>query len=172
MTRLTDIQLILLTTAASRPDNNLLPRPETLGASAVRIRKAVAALIKRGLADEIVSSDESRCWREEGGQGFAVVITNTGRAAIAVDEKNSAEPPENTSAPIEPAAVVPAYPTKTAMVIDLLARSEGATLADIMVATGWLPHSTRAALTGLRKKGRHITKCKRGNETCYHVAAA
>ena len=32
-------------------------------------------------------------------------------------------------------------------------RKTGATLDDLVEATGWLPHTTRAALTGLRKKG-------------------
>ncbi len=30
---------------------------------------------------------------------------------------------------------------------------QGATLAELVAATGWLPHTTRAALTGLRKRG-------------------
>ncbi len=37
--------------------------------------------------------------------------------------------------------------------IALLERPEGATLAELVASTGWLPHTTRAALTGLRKRG-------------------
>ena len=37
--------------------------------------------------------------------------------------------------------------------------------------TGWLPHTTRAALTGLRKKGHAIEKTRRGDVTCYRIAA-
>ena len=37
--------------------------------------------------------------------------------------------------------------------IALLQRGDGATLAELVAATGWLPHTTRAALTGLRKRG-------------------
>ena len=40
-----------------------------------------------------------------------------------------------------------------AQVIELLQRGDGATLAELVAATGWLPHTTRAALTGLRKRG-------------------
>ena len=43
--------------------------------------------------------------------------------------------------------------TKIAQVIELLQRGDGATLAELVAATGWLPHTTRAALTGLRKRG-------------------
>jgi hypothetical protein len=37
-------------------------------------------------------------------------------------------------------------------------RQEGATLEDLIGATGWLPHSTRAALTVLRKRGHSLTR--------------
>lgn len=37
--------------------------------------------------------------------------------------------------------------------INLLQQPEGATIIDLTHATGWLPHTTRAALTGLRKRG-------------------
>ena len=43
--------------------------------------------------------------------------------------------------------------TKIAQVIELLQRGDGATLAELVAATGWLPHTTRAALTSLRKRG-------------------
>ena len=42
--------------------------------------------------------------------------------------------------------------TKIAQVIELLQCGDGATLAELVAATGWLPHTTRAALTGLRKR--------------------
>ena len=40
-----------------------------------------------------------------------------------------------------------------ARVIALLERDHGATIAELIAATGWLAHTTRAALTGLRKRG-------------------
>jgi hypothetical protein len=43
--------------------------------------------------------------------------------------------------------------SKQALVVGLLVRQQGASLAEMMEATGWLPHSTRAALTGLRQRG-------------------
>lgn len=62
--------------------------------------------------------------------------------------------------------------TKASIVLDLLQRSEGATLAELVAATGWLPHTTRAHLTGLRKKGHMLEKTKRGDVTCYRIAEA
>lgn len=43
--------------------------------------------------------------------------------------------------------------TKADKVRKLLARPSGATLDAICKATGWQPHSARAALSGLRKAG-------------------
>ena len=43
--------------------------------------------------------------------------------------------------------------SKLARVIALLERDHGATIAELIAATGWLAHTTRAALTGLRKRG-------------------
>ena len=62
--------------------------------------------------------------------------------------------------------------TKAAAVIALLSRPDGATLDEMIAATGWLPHTTRAALTGLKKKGHVIVRGKRGDVTCYRIAAA
>src|SRR4051794_24473907 len=54
-----------------------------------------------------------------------------------------------------------AAPRKQAAVIGLLEREQGATLADLVDATGWLAHTTRAALTRLRQAGhearRHLS---------------
>ena len=66
----------------------------------------------------------------------------------------------------------PRATSKIASVITLLERAGGATLAEMVEATGWLPHTTRAALTGLKKKGHTISKDKRGDVTCYRIAKA
>jgi hypothetical protein len=50
--------------------------------------------------------------------------------------------------------------SKAALLLEMLARPEGATLNQMVAATGWLPHTTRAALTGLKKKGHEVTSTK------------
>jgi hypothetical protein len=67
----------------------------------------------------------------------------------------------NTSAP-SPAR-------KIHTVIALLRRDEGATLSELTTATNWQPHSTRAVLTGLKKKGHTLEKTKRDDATCYRI---
>lgn len=61
--------------------------------------------------------------------------------------------------------------SKIAAVIAMLQRAEGATLEQMVAATGWLPHTTRAALTGLKKKGHTITKDKIDGVNAYKITA-
>ena len=67
------------------------------------------------------------------------------KAAPAVDSVKMAMPVTPTSQPQR----------KSTLVLELLHHPDGVTLDQLVEATGWLPHSTRAALTGLKKKG-HI----------------
>ena len=55
---------------------------------------------------------------------------------------------------------MPAKPTKIEKILKLLHRPDGASLAQLQKTTGWQPHSVRAALTGLRKKGHNIERDK------------
>ena len=80
--------------------------------------------------------------------------------------KNPAPPQPDVSPAAAPAS-------KQTLIKDLLARHEGASLDEIIALTGWLPHTTRAALTGLRKKGFAIDKTKVEGVTRYrHVVSA
>ena len=76
-----------------------------------------------------------------------------------------------TPASIAPPAA-PKRVTKQDLVLELLRREGGAPLSAIVEATGWLPHTTRAALTGIRKKGHDVIRSKIDGETRYAVAAA
>ena len=65
--------------------------------------------------------------------------------------------------------------TKNATVLRLLKRKSGATLASLQKATGWQPHSVRAALSTLRKAGYTIDKLPPktdGGAVAYHITAA
>jgi hypothetical protein len=173
MTKLSDMQLMLLTTACQREDGSLLPPPESLGEQAARIRKAVEALINKGLAAEKKGMAAVQSWRTDGDLNFGVVITNAGRAII--DPPVGADTPlhagENDMVEYAGTAAEPRI-TKQSMLIDLLKREGGASLDEIVSATGWLPHSSRAALTGLRKKGHEIAKERIDGTTRYQIKVA
>jgi hypothetical protein len=50
--------------------------------------------------------------------------------------------------------------TKRAVLIGMLERPQGASVAEIGQRLGWLPHTVRAAMTGLRHAGREVTRSK------------
>lgn len=172
MTKLTDMQLVLLTTAAARTDGSLLPPAESLGRYGDRIRRSVESLIKKAFATEISVQDDGRSWREDAGKLFGVAITNAGRTAIGCSKQVEDEPPALVEDKQQPMLATPRSGSKAANLLTLLSRDGGATLTELVEATGWLPHTTRAALTGLRKKGHIIAKSKRDEATCYRIEAA
>jgi DNA-binding transcriptional regulator PaaX len=63
--------------------------------------------------------------------------------------------------------------SKLAQVIDLLRCADGASIVDLTQATGWLPHTTRAALTGLRKRGYAVIRERIGaGDSIYRISDA
>ena len=167
-TRLSDLQLVLLSHAARRDDGSIYPLPEAATKDEPRAAKELKSLVRRKLVDEVEVTDGAQSWRTDGDLCFGLVLTEAGRDALGL----SAEPGD--TGPAEPtganASASPREGSKIARVIALLQRSEGATLAEMVEATGWLPHTTRAALTGLKKKGHTIERTKRGDATCYRIA--
>jgi len=62
-------------------------------------------------------------------------------------------------------------PSKQQQLAALVVRDEGATLDQMIAATGWLPHTTRAALTGLKKKGYVISSDRVDGVRTYRAVA-
>lgn len=83
--------------------------------------------------------------------------------------RRMARPAQPTSAAQEPAKA----PTKLDLVEAMLRRAEGASIAEIMAATGWQQHSVRGAMAGaLKKRGLAITSDKLGGVRRYLAAPA
>jgi len=63
--------------------------------------------------------------------------------------------------------------TKKAQLIQMLSRKSGADVAAISEKFGWLPHTTRAALSGLRKAGFELApeKMANGKPSRYRITA-
>lgn len=72
---------------------------------------------------------------------------------------------------LAPCALTPAKTSKRDQLATLLIRDEGATIERMMAATGWLPHTVRAALTGLRKQGYVIDSDKVDGLRTYRAVA-
>ena len=59
--------------------------------------------------------------------------------------------------------------SKIARLVALLLADTGASLEEMMEATGWQAHSVRAALTGLRKRGFAIERHIEGSMPVWRV---
>ena len=169
---LSDTHLVLLSAAAQR-DDKLLVRPDKLGQKAAD--KLAARLGAAGLVEIVAVAAEQPHWtRDEADQRSGLRIVEAGLGALGI-ELNAVQA-ENLCSPTEltPNVVPDAKPkqgSKRALVLALLQRDEGASIAAIMDATGWLAHSTRAALTGLRKSGHQLVRDKNArNQTVYRFA--
>jgi len=172
---LTDTHLVILSTASAREHLNLVPLPDCLGQRDERIEAILDDLVRHKLAFEQTGVPLDQTWRTIDDQRVGLVITPAGLKAIGVEtdgEVDAADVEIEVTADDQPSIKPTRTATKTQQVIDLLSRDEGATLAEIVEATGWLKHTSSAALTGLRKKGHGITRDKRGDETCYFIRRA
>lgn len=180
---LTETRTFLLS-AASRRDDLLVPLPDNLKGGAAD--KVARGLIIKGFAEERVVSRDAPAWRQDdAGQLIGLRITRAGLAAIGLGETDegaltedvNAEPTAPPLAPVSDtrvpdAAKPPRAGSKQGQLIAMLLRDDGASIGEIATALGWLPHTTRAALTGLRHKGyelRRETDGERGS--LYRITA-
>ena len=175
--KLTDTQIVMLSAAAQREDRCLIAHPSLKGGAA---QKVATKLIGAGLAKEIKAKPGAPVWRQDegGGQSYALKLTAAGAKAIPAGDHSASDDSSEDSdkrtqlAKADPevsqiAAEVPTTnvmrpsapraDTKLARILELLQRDCGATLKELIAATGWLPHTTRAALTGLRKRRYAVT---------------
>lgn len=60
-------------------------------------------------------------------------------------------------------------PTKTDQLLTMLQTSDCVSIEELSDRFGWMQHTTRAALTGLRKKGHAVIRGKQGSVTVYRI---
>jgi hypothetical protein len=182
MAKLTDTQLIVLSKAATRNDGTAII-PEGLNKAAAA--KVASCLVSRKLMREVPSKPDMPVWREdEEGRGTSLVITREGREAIGLEDGENDT--SNLSSATAETGVQRRQPSfqkrlnrideprpgsKQALIIKMISRKAGATLEALVNATGWLPHTTRAALTGLRKRGYTVLLERQdGKPSLYRIA--
>ena len=186
MTKLSDTQAIILSAAAQRPEHIAVPLPESLRGGAAA--KVVSAMLAKGFLQEVdVDTRKGEpVWRETGdGHGVTLVATDAGLAAIGIEPEDTNTAPAGandapatdtpTEADTAPKARTPREGTKQATLIAMLRAPEGATIDEIVAATGWQSHTVRGAMAGALKKklGLEVTSEKVENRgRVYKLPAA
>ncbi|MBL4721655.1 MAG: DUF3489 domain-containing protein [Alphaproteobacteria bacterium] len=168
MPRLTDSQLVILSAAAKRDSGAILPLPKSLKANKGAAANTIRSLIKRGLIAERRANAKDAVWREEGETRLMLCMTDKGLAAIGVEPVKT---PANTDHTAKPTRAR----SKQTILIDLLNRTDGASIDELRSALGWQAHSIRGAIAGAIKKklGYAVLSEKHpARGRVYHIVAA
>lgn len=192
---LTVAQLLILTTAAQRPDHMVLPLPPTIRARGGAQRNLLSALRKMELVEEVPVEDATVAWRtDEAGQHHGLRLTaaglaaagasaaavigstdagvNTSTEAVVTSTGDGAARVERPNAEHGSQQPPPRRPTgKLGDVLQAISAEAGATLAEITTLTGWLPHTARAAVTGLRKRGYDVALIQQNGRKAYRLCS-
>jgi hypothetical protein len=126
---------------------------------------------------------ESPVGQTEPAAGAATAVPDARAESSDVSTTNQ-EPQQQAVSPSEPVSQGadaptssvagtdrPRASTKRAMLIGMLERAEGASVAEIGERLGWLPHTVRAAITGLRHAGREVIRSKdQSGQSVYRFA--
>jgi Protein of unknown function (DUF3489) len=184
--KLTDAQRIVLSGAARRNDAAAtLPERMTERAG----QKLAMTLIAKGLVREVRAKAGMPVWRRNEAARAALIVTKLGRAVIkGGDDRQDEGPPadgrttsaiasadpSNIAALSQSELTIPRQGSKLAEVMALLGRKQGVAIEELTSVTGWLRHTTRAALTGLRKRGYAIerSRSEQGSSVYRIVVAA
>lgn len=151
--KLSDTQRTVLLQAAERPDGNIEPLPSQLKGGARQ--KVIDGLTNRGLVKA-----KRNC----------IFLTDAGYAAVDLTRPKATQITDNvTTQPTRTRA-----DSKQAQVIGMLKRPQGATIGQIVEATGWQAHTVRGTFAGALKKklGLEIISSKAdGGDRIYQIVA-
>lgn len=150
--QLSDAQAVILSTACAREDGAIFPVTASLKGGAVG--NVCKSLLKQGLIEEIGATDLNTVWRHDEERGpITLRATPLAYSTLGItDEQDEAPPAETPTAPIQRRKG-----TKQETLIEMLRADGGATIDEIVEATGWQPHTVRGAMSGALKKKLGLT---------------
>jgi hypothetical protein len=192
--KLDEVALRILKTAADRKDRLVFPLPETIAASDRDAEKVIKELLARQLIEECPAKPEDAVWRtDEQQRHLTLRVSTSGLEAVGAQYNADAATAaaEPTTAPAKARHSKPRdiktraakaskisptrqkQATKAERILALLRRPQGATIADLTKSTGWQAHSIRGFMSGtLKNKMKLKLKSERpeGKERRYRVA--
>ncbi len=150
--QLSDAQAVILSTACAREDGAVFPVTASLKGGAVG--NVCKSLLKQGLIEEIAATDLNTVWRHDEERGpISLRATQLAFNTLGITDEQDEAPPSDTP----PAPVQRRKGTKQETLIEMLRAEDGATIEEIVDATGWLPHTVRGAMSGALKKKLGLT---------------
>lgn len=192
---LTDAQRVILAAAGARDSGLVLPTPKSLGDNRGTLGVLLKSLLTRELITERPMMPDEMLWRDSAELGrTTLVISAAGLEQIGIDPNEHVRH-ESDSSPLvvethetattgrlggsgETAAIamesMPKAGSKLDALINTLRQRDGATIAELMAATGWQAHSVRGAISGNLKKKRGlvvISEMVEGRGRTYRIAS-
>lgn len=166
MTRLSNTQSVILSAAAARANCALLPTPRSIQAKGKVLERSLRSLLQRGFAKERLTRRADEIWRhDEDGRTLGLFATAQGLAAIGI------EAPAHVQGGDANADQTKRPRGKLEAVLIAIEADAGATLEELVSATSWRPHTTRAAITRLRQRGFDIRLVEHDGRRAYRLAA-
>ena len=170
MHKLSDSQLVILSTASQRPDGCVFPITLKLKGNA--IGNVLKSLLTKGLLEEVPGRADDTLWRYDDGAPLTLKASAAAYPHLGIDAEATSETaplpdrdrPSGKHTPAkedQAAAIVEEKPrkeptvrkdSKQAQLIAMLRRAKGATIAEIVEALEWQPHTVRGAIAGALKK--------------------
>jgi hypothetical protein len=179
MPKLNDTELVVLAAAAKRDNGSILPLPKRLKLAEDATTRVLGSLVKKKLAAELPATRDTAVWRDsKDGEPIMLAGTKAGLRAIGIEpsgdgkagevtDKKSQQRPAKEPTLTQSRKRSRAHKeqgkrdspstetradTKQAQIINLLRRSKGASIEQMMEATGWQAHSVRGVMSGTLKK--------------------
>ena len=172
MHKLSDSQLVILSTASQRPDGCVFPITLKLKGNA--IGNVLKSLLTKGLLEEVPGRADETLWRYDDGAPLTLKVSPAAERLIGIDAeatsstdalpardrpsgKHTPAKAAQTATPVEADAKPRKEPTvrkdsKQAQLIAMLKRPDGATIAEVVETLAWQPHTVRGAIAGALKK--------------------
>jgi hypothetical protein len=188
MPTLNDTQLVILNRAAQRDDLGVVEIDKRAAT-----KEAITALLKSKHLKLVPRMADLALWeRNDDGHPLGLAVTPKALKLLGMDEAQTpvadAQPAPDTGktsgrkgarkaktalVSLEKSALARAAGTKLDTIVKLMRRTKGATLAELMAATGWQVHSVRGVIAGAIKKklGLAVLSEKSGETRTYRIAA-